>query len=128
MYPVLNPQTLRRHRVQWRIQDSTEEGRKPQRRGRQPTILINFPENCMKMIKFLLRGGARPRGPPTLCICQWCSIIGGKDARIPNMDKLFQEVLHYITWEILMLVWSVVESSFHKMVTLCHSEVQNCRM
>ena len=37
------------------------------RGGRQPTICLIFPENCMKMKKFWpKRGGARPWRPPPL--------------------------------------------------------------
>ena len=50
---------------QWRIQDFPEEGAPTPRGGRQPMILSNFAENCMKMKKFWPPGGARvPCAPP----------------------------------------------------------------
>ena len=45
---------------QWQIQDFPQVGRQPSR-GRQHTILPNFPTNCMKLKEF---------GPPLDRYCQ----------------------------------------------------------
>ena len=37
---------------QWRIQDFSEEGAPTPQGGRQHTILLNFPKNCMKLKEF----------------------------------------------------------------------------
>ena len=51
--------------IQWRIQDFPEEGAPTLRGGRQDTILLKFPENCMKLKKIRPPGGgARPLRPP----------------------------------------------------------------
>ena len=49
---------------QWRIQDFPEEGALTLKGGRQPIIWPIFPKNCMKMKKFLARGGALGTRPP----------------------------------------------------------------
>ena len=49
--------------------------------GRQPTICLIFPENCMKMKKFWPRGGgARPLRPPQIHHCKL--LVFGKSFKL----------------------------------------------
>ena len=53
--------------AQWRIQDFPEEGRQLSGGGgRQDTILLKFPENCMKLKKIRPPGGGAASPAPPL--------------------------------------------------------------
>ena len=61
--------------MQWRIQDFPEEGAPTLRGGRQDTILLKFPENCMKLKKIRPPGGgARPLRPPLDPPLRWLTV------------------------------------------------------
>ena len=49
---------------QWRIQDFPKRGRQPSFWGRRDTILLKFPENCMKSRKIWSLGEAHTGGAP----------------------------------------------------------------
>ena len=53
--------------------------------GRQPIILANFFENCMKMIKHRLSGGASP----------WRPFLS---ANVNKYKRRWQQIMHNASW------------------------------
>ena len=64
--------------IQWRIQDHPRRGCQPSLRGRRDTILLKFPENCMKSRKIWSLGGggcapgASPRSATAIAPFSFC--------------------------------------------------------